>query len=251
MAHALNYKEMLQKWEETLNKIKSVQGDTYWEVQSVATVEEVQAKEQELGVTFPNHLKEIFLSFSKCVEVDWSFPDDVMPPKEFEKLFSGEVGWNLDECEVKVGENGTAEHIIFHYTPDGDYFAVSARGDESILYWYEDESEEIVLAKSFHDYLEQITNFFLACTELYQFEMFLGRNGIDSSNDAAMKWKEYFDAFKVVQYAGDSDNIEGIISYVLHTGELKTQEIQLLYTFDKSIYITNQSESFVYFQRKS
>ncbi|OAK33837.1 SMI1/KNR4 family protein [Bacillus wiedmannii] len=233
----MQYNEILEQWRGIINKVKSIQGETYLEFEPIATEEEVKTKEFELGVIFPESLKDVFLNFSKRVEVGWVIPDNIVFTKGFENIYLGEMAWNLDDCEVKVNNYGTPKQLIVYYNSVGDYIAINIEGNESVTYWYEDESKEILLAQNFKAFIEENTKLALIGADYTQIEELIGKEGIQSSSDLGIRWQNYFEEIQVIQNFPDSEKLEEIVSYVLHNCELRHQELQLLRVWDKKVLL--------------
>ncbi|MCU5462073.1 SMI1/KNR4 family protein [Bacillus cereus] len=231
----MEYNEILNNWEQILNKVKNIKGETYCEIGPTATEEEIKEKELELGIVFPKSIKDVFLNFSKQVNVGWVLPNNITFIKGFEYIYSGEIAWNLDECEVKIDDHGAPERVIIYYNSIGDYIATDLGRNEFITYWYEDESKEILLARGFKEFIVKNTKIAFIAADYTQIEELIGQGGIQSENELGIRWQKYFDDLQVVQYSRDSNKLEEVISYIVHIAELRKQDLQLLCAWDRKM----------------
>ncbi|MGG0274172.1 SMI1/KNR4 family protein [Bacillus rhizoplanae] len=232
------YEQILKAWKNTLERVQETEGATFFLVQSAAAIEEVIAVEKKLGITLPSSFRDTLLTFSKRVEVGWSFSDGVMLPKKFNDIFSGEIAWNLHELTLTLDEGGTPDKLIFHYAPNGDYWAldISLNTDDcSVVYWDHEEDTVTQLADTFMMFLHSITDLYLVGSDIWQMRYFLNKRGLDSSSTKAKQWKKWFVEFKTVQDTDFYNDLDKLIIYILHFRKLGRQELKALSAFDKEV----------------
>ena len=88
---------VVTRWQEMLKAVSRIGGRADpLRVEPPATLEDVLALEQRLGVSLPAALRDVLLTFSRNVDFCWFLPDDYQLSEEFSGIFSGGCNWSLE-----------------------------------------------------------------------------------------------------------------------------------------------------------
>ncbi|WFD11924.1 SMI1/KNR4 family protein [Tepidibacter hydrothermalis] len=244
-----NYKALVYKWEQILDKVKVFGGEAReLVIEPPATKEEIENKEKVLGLSLPISFKEILLNFSRHVEFNWYLPEDANLPNEFREIFSGEICWSLEwiedlnplakefksydgeECELK-------NKLQFYQVGNGDILAFDMEQDkeQSIVYWSHEEDEIFFIADSFITYLKKVTELYGIGTEIWQMEPFLDEKGLNSNSSESNRWKNWFNTFSNISFDKGRNDLESLIKYIEFHGKIKEKEIKVLKGYDKNL----------------
>ncbi|MGG1678641.1 SMI1/KNR4 family protein [Neobacillus sp. NRS-1170] len=204
-------KILISKWEQILQKLENNNGNFHQiEIGKKATIQEIEAKEKELGYQLPPSYKYILHTLGKSLSFYYSFSEDTMIPSEFKEIFSGEINWNIDflqnlnmlanELMEDGGDYGRSLRgkLEFSHAGNGDIYAfdMSVESDEKpVIYWDHEEDTVTYVADSFFDYLFRITELGCIGSEKWQLEYFLSDTGLNTKSPAAVKWKNWFESF--------------------------------------------------------
>jgi len=243
-------KLLISKWEEILQKLENNNGKVHpIEIGKKATIQEIEAKEKELGYQLPPSYKYILHNVGKSLSFYYSFSEDTMIPTEFNEIFSGEINWNTDFLqnlniladELSEDEEGYGTtlrgKLEFSHAENGDIYAfdMSVESDEKpVIYWDHEEDTVTYVADSFIDYLFRITE--LGCTgsEKWQLEYFLSETGLDTTSPAAVKWKHWFESFSETTLDDVKNNMEQLIAFVVFRKKLDEETIDFLQKFNRN-----------------
>lgn len=243
-------KLLISKWEEILQKLENNNGKVHpIEIGKKATIQEIEAKEKELGYQLPPSYKYILHNVGKSLSFYYSFSEDTMIPTEFNEIFSGEINWNIDflqnlniladELSEDEEDYGTTLRgkLEFSHGGNGDIYAfdMSVESDEKpVIYWDHEEDTVNYVADSFIDYLFRITE--LGCTgsEKWQLEYFLSETGLDTTSPAAVKWKHWFESFSETTLDDVKNNMEQLIAFVVFRKKLDEETIDFLKKFNRN-----------------
>ncbi|WP_028390721.1 SMI1/KNR4 family protein [Bacillus cihuensis] len=233
------YQNLLGEWKNTLSLIESVGGETYCKVEMKATNEEIVLKEKQLGIKLPFRFTNALLDFSKDVQISWKFPYELDAPKFIEEVYSGEIGWQFAKVSIVSTRGGQSDKLVFHYTANGDFLAfdlASSSDDPRIIYWDDDEETEILLASNFDLFLQEMTNLHFVGGEHWQLRYFLGRNGLDSTSEIALKWKQWLEnEINVNDKEIDITNLNDIFELIFSLNRLRKNEITILSSIPKDL----------------
>ncbi|OCA84011.1 hypothetical protein A8F94_14840 [Bacillus sp. FJAT-27225] len=243
-------KLLLSRWEKIVQKIENNNGKVYpIEIGEKATIQEIEAKEEELGYQLPPSFKYIVHNLGKSLSFYYSFSEDTMIPGEFKEIFSGEINWdinylqNLNMLADELMEDGEdygrtlRGKLEFSHAGNGDVYAfdMCADSDEKpVIYWDHEEDTVTYIADSFIDYLYRITELGCIGSEKWQFEYFLSDTGLDIESPAAVKWKQWFESFSEITLEDVKNNMEQLVAFVVYRKKVDEETIGLLKKFNEN-----------------
>lgn len=241
---------LISKWAQILHKIECNNGEVHpIEIGKKATLQEIVAKEKELGYQLPPSYKYILYNLGKSLSFYYSFSEDTMIPSEYKEIYSGEINWNTDflhnlnELADELMEDGEdygstlRGKLEFSHAGNGDVYAfdMSVESDEKpVIYWDHEEDEITYIANSFIDYLFKITELGCIGSEKWQFEYFLSDTGLDTTGPAAGMWKNWFESFSEVTLDDVKNNMEQLITFVVFRKKLDEETIEFFQKFNKN-----------------
>jgi hypothetical protein len=244
------YKKLIDKWNDILNKITLVGGKTRkLIIEAPATEEEIIEKEKRLGFSLPQTFREVLLNFSKHIELSWYFPNETNLPNEFREIFSGEIGWSLEWVEDlnelakeleyvhEYEESELRNKLQFYQVSNGDILAFDMinKNRESIVYWSHEGEGVFTLADSFISYIEKITDLNCVGSEIWQLESFLDDKGLNTDSLEATYWKEWFIRFTTLSFEEASKTLDTLLEFIEYHGQLGDKEKNALNNFDKTL----------------
>lgn len=240
---------LLTSWEDILQKLQNNHGSVHpIKIGKKATIQEIEAKEKELGYSLPPSYKYILQNIGKSLSFYYSFSEDTMIPREFNEIFSGEIDWDIDYLQslesladdlMEDGEDyGKALRgkLEFSHSGNGDVYAfdMSVESEEKpVIYWDHEEDTVTYIADSFIDYLLKITELGCIGSEKWQFEYFLSNAGLVTSSPAAIKWKHWFTSFSETTLNDVKNNMEQLIAFVVYRNSVDNETIGLLQRFNR------------------
>lgn len=235
---------LLSSWEQILHKLSKNNGNVHpIEIGKRATIQEIEAKERELGYQLPPSYKYILQNLGKSLSFYYSFSEDTMIPSEFNEIFSGEINWNidylqnLDELADELFEDGEEYgktlrgKLEFSHAGNGDVYAfdMSVESEEkSVIYWDHEEDTVTYIADSFINYLLRITELGCIGSEKWQLEYFLRDAGLATTSPLAVKWKQWFESFSETTLNDVKNNIEQLIAFVVYREKIDKKTIEIL-----------------------
>ncbi|MGJ7913769.1 SMI1/KNR4 family protein [Neobacillus sp. LXY-1] len=241
---------LLSKWEQIIQKLENNNGIVHpIEIGKKATIQEIEAKEKELGYQLPPSYKYILINLGTSLSFYYSFSEDTIIPSEFNEIFSGEVNWNIDFLQnlnmladelIEDGEDYGATlrgKLEFSHVGNGDIYAfdMSIESDEKpVVYWDHEEDTVTYIADSFIDYLFRITELGCIGSEKWQFEYFLSDTGLDTTSTAAAKWKNWFESFSETTLDDVKNNMEQLIAFAIYREKLDVESIDFLRKFNRN-----------------
>ncbi|MFC4802123.1 SMI1/KNR4 family protein [Neobacillus sp. GCM10023253] len=241
---------LLSKWGQILQKIENNNGIVHQiEIEKKATIQEIEAKEKEIGYQFPPSYKYILSNLGKSLAFYYSFSDDTIIPSEFNEIFSGEINWDIDSLQnlnmladelMEDGEDYGATlrgKLEFSHAGNGDIYAfdMSVEGAEKpVVYWEHEEDTVTYIADSFIDYLFRITELGCIGSEKWQFEYFLSDTGLDTTSTAAAKWKRWFESFSETTIDDVKNNMEQLMAFVVYREKLDEESIDYFRKFNRN-----------------
>ncbi|MED3549371.1 SMI1/KNR4 family protein [Cytobacillus praedii] len=239
---------LISKWKEILHKLEKNNGKVcQMEIGETATLQEIEAKEKEVGCQLPPSYKYIVHNIGKSLSFYYSFSEDTMIPGEFREIFSGEIHWNIDFLQnltiaADLLEDGEyyrrtlREKLEFSHAGNGDVYAFDMsvdREEKPVIYWDHEEDTITYIADSFIDYLLKMTELGCIGSEKWQFEYFLSDSGLDTAGSAAVRWKQWFETFSETTLEDVKNNMEQLIAFVVYREKLDEETITLLQKFNK------------------
>lgn len=237
------FTKWVEAWNEVLNKVREQGGDIQeLELEPPALPEKLHDKEQELGVLIPASLRELLAEHTRKLYFRWSLPDEAILPEEFKEIFSGELGWSLEELEYwqedsaeASGCEGLAGMMVFGQAGNGDMLALDmnqeAAGEPPVVYWEHETDEVRLLAPSFQEYVKRMTELSCIGSELWQYEAFLGPDGLDTGSAQARRWKDWFATFQSLQFEEASRTLDSLFTYIKYHGAVRARETEGLRRF--------------------
>lgn len=239
---------LTEQWFSILDIIKSNGGNIIGlTIGHPATIKEISAIEDKLGVNLPNEFKKLLIEFSTHLYFRWSLPDEAILPHEFREIFSGELGWNLEWLEY-WSEDSREDYAVnlkgkltFFQVGNGDYLALDLSKDieHPVVYWDHETDNITPIAASFMEYLIKMTDLSCIGTEIWQYESFLGSNGIETNSDKAERWKTWFRSFQSLRFEDARQSLESLFQYILYHGVVKAREVSALQQFNHREILTN------------
>lgn len=240
---------LLSSWEQILHKLSKNNGNVHpIEIGKRATIQEIEAKEREMGYQLPPSYKYILQNLGKSLSFYYSFSEDTMIPSEFNEIFSGEINWNidylqnLDELADELFEDGEdygktlRGKLEFSHAGNGDVYAfdMSVESEEKpVIYWDHEEDTVTYIADSFIDYLLRITELGCIGSEKWQLEYFLSDAGLATTSPSAVEWKQWFESFSETTLNDVKNNIEQLIAFVVYREKIDKKTIEILNEFNK------------------
>lgn len=237
------FTKWVEAWNGVLNKVREQGGDIQeLELEPPASPEELQDKEQELGVRIPASLRELLVKHTRKLYFRWVLPDEAILPEEFKEIFSGELGWSLEELEYWQEDNaeasgceGLAGMLVFGQAGNGDMLALDMKqeevGEPPVVYWEHETDEVRLIAPSFQEYVHKMTELSCIGSELWQYEAFLGPDGLDTNSEQARQWKDWFATFQSLQFEEASRTLGSLFTYLKYHGAVKARETEALRRF--------------------
>ncbi len=225
------FTKWIEVWNRVLNRVREQGGDIQeLELEPPASPEELHDKEQELGVRIPASLRELLAEHTRKLYFRWSLPDEAILPEEFKEIFSGELGWSLEELEYwkedsaeASGCEGLAGMIVFGQAGNGDMLALDmnqeAAGEPPVVYWEHETDEVRLVASSFQEYVQKMTELSCIGSELWQYEAFLGPDGLDTGSEQAQRWKSWFALFQSLRFEEASRTLDSLFTKVSRGSE--------------------------------
>ncbi|MEH7084976.1 SMI1/KNR4 family protein [Neobacillus drentensis] len=245
-----DFKILISRWEQILQKLENNNGKVHpIEIGKKATIQEIEAKEKELGYHLPSSYKYILHNLGKSLSFYYSFSEDTMIPSEFTEIFSGEINWNIDFLQnlnmlanelMEDGEDygrSLRGKLEFSQVGNGDIYAfdMSVESDEKpVIYWDHEEDTVTYVADSFIDYLFRITELGCIGSEKWQLEYFLSDTGLNTTSPASVKWKHWFESFSETTLDDVKNNMEQLIAYVVYRKKLDEETIDFLQKFNRN-----------------
>lgn len=245
-----DFKILISRWEQILLKLENNNGNVHpIEIGKKATIQEIEAKEKELGCHLPSSYKYILHNLGKSLSFYYSFSEDTMIPSEFTEIFSGEINWNIDFLQnlnmlanelMEDGEDygrSLRGKLEFSQVGNGDIYAfdMSVESDEKpVIYWDHEEDTVTYVADSFIDYLFRITELGCIGSEKWQLEYFLSDTGLNTTSPASVKWKHWFESFSETTLDDVKNNMEQLIAYVVYRKKLDEETIDFLQKFNRN-----------------
>lgn len=107
----------IERWQQLAKNLKR-QGAFVQpsDIQPVATEQELQQVEAQLGIQIPSEFRQVLQKCSQQVDVYWTLPDEVIIPSELTDIPSGDFGWSLANLYVP----GEQLYLQFHSARNGD-----------------------------------------------------------------------------------------------------------------------------------
>lgn len=241
---------LLSKWEQILQKVKDNNGKVYpIEIGKKATMQEIEAKEKELGYQLPPSYKYFVTNLGKSLFFHYSFSDDTMIPNEFREIFSGQINWDfnfLQDLSIAADEliedgqdygRSLRGKLEFTQSDNGDIYAfdMSVEGEEKpVVYWEHEEDTVTYVADSFIDYLSKITDLGCIGSEKWQFDYFLSDSGLNTTSPKAVKWKHWLESFSETTLEAVKHNMEELLAFVLYRDKLDEETITIFKKFKQN-----------------
>ncbi|WP_419393288.1 SMI1/KNR4 family protein [Cytobacillus praedii] len=241
---------LISKWKEILQKVEKNNGKVYqMEIGETATLQEIEAKEKELGCQLPPSYKYIVQNIGKSLSFYYSFSEDTMIPSEFREIFSGEIHWNINFLQnlTRLADEGMEDgedygstlrgKLEFSHAGNGDIYAFDMsvdRVEKPVIYWDHEEDTITYVADSFINYLLRITELGCIGSEKWQFEYFLSESGVDTASQAAVRWKQWFETFSETTLEDVKNNMKQLTAFVVYRGKLDEETITLLQKFNRN-----------------
>ncbi|WP_226665576.1 SMI1/KNR4 family protein [Metabacillus litoralis] len=240
---------LLLKWDQILQRLKNNNGVVHHiEIGKKASIQEIEAKEKELGYQLPESFKYILKNLGTSLSFYYSFSEDTIIPSEFNQISSGEINWNIDFLQnldlladelMEDGEDYAVTlrgKLEFSHTGNGDIYAfdMSVESDEKpVIYWDHEEDTVTYIAESFIDYLFKITELGCIGSEKWQLEYFLIESGLDTTSPVAAKWKDWFESFSETTLNDVRNSMKQLIDFTVYRERLDEKSIEFLGKFNR------------------
>jgi hypothetical protein len=216
------YEKLIKTWQDTTAKAAAIKSlVSPLQIGKKATKEEILNKEKEMGFELPPSYKEVLMSIGKNIAFYYSLSDITMPD-EFKEIFSGglEIDINLVESGTVTAEEELKNKVIFSHSGNGDLylFDMDAPGEEKpVLYWEHEGGGTTLLANSFIEFLEAIAALYCVGDEIWQFQYFIDKNGLNPNTDKAKKWQSLFGDITTTTLNDVKDDLAKLINFtILH-----------------------------------
>ncbi|KZE75905.1 hypothetical protein AV654_25970 [Paenibacillus elgii] len=211
-------KGWIGRWD-TLLKRLAAQGATVceWVVEPEADEERVREAEARLGIALPPTVRRIIAEGAGKVTITWYFAEETLSPFES----SGELAWSLDAFEWPYfGDDELEEekrYLAFHVAGNGDYVLLDLKGypdDPPVVSWGHETGEFLLLAPSFTEFVERVTELALVGAEDSAYEPFCGPDGLDVDGSNAKEWKAWLDRYLTLTLEAAAKELPLLIDYI-------------------------------------
>ncbi|GGE71586.1 SMI1/KNR4 family protein [Priestia taiwanensis] len=224
-------RELIRKWQNTIQKVAGLGGDTQFFVDDVASIVEVEEIEKSLQITLPKEFREALLTLSKEVNLYWKLPYDKTLPEPLEDIVDGELKWDIHEL-VELNEGYPLKGmIVFSLLSLGDRLAIDVtHRPGAVVYWMDGDEEAVYLADTFAIYLETITALHFVNVDDLGHENFMGEARLSLHTPYSKAWMEWFE-YPLPQKA--ESEIEQLLAMVLRYGGKGKGDSSILHNIPK------------------
>lgn len=115
---------LTERWKQTLDAVERFGGETEpLIIEPPASLEEVIKLEDHIGVSLPEGIRDMLLTFSRKVSFYWSLPEGIGRFDEFPNIFCGDFQWSIEFLETFNNYKGKWINEVFS-DPTNTYDAV-------------------------------------------------------------------------------------------------------------------------------
>ncbi|GLI08545.1 hypothetical protein YDYSG_45770 [Paenibacillus tyrfis] len=211
-------KAWIARWDTLLKRLEA-QGATVreWVVESEADEQRVRETEARLGIALPPTVRRIITEGAGKVTIYWDFDKETLAPFES----SGELAWSVDTFEWPYfGDDELEEekrYLAFHVAGNGDYVLLDLEGcpdDPPVISWGHETGEFLLLAPSFTEFVERVTELAFIGAEDSAYEPFCGPDGLDVDGPNAKVWKAWLDRYLTLTLEDAAKELPLLIDYI-------------------------------------
>lgn len=232
-------KTWFQEWKLLILDMER-QGATVWPLilEPPASREEIERKEEGLGISFPRMIRTILQEGSGQVQLNWSLPSRAIEPFSL----AGDLGWSLaafewpyfgldEECEDDT------KYLCFHVGGNGDMLLIdlSTGADDPPVYsWGHETGEFLLLGKSFTSFVDRVTELGCIGAESWNYEALIGEDGLDVESPVAQEWKDWLHSFRTLTFEEAAQDFSKLTLFAqMHGAEdVSIQEAFARYDWD-------------------
>lgn len=216
---------------------------------SPASEPEILAVEKQLGTALPESFRKILAQHAGHASFSWYFPDEINLPDSFMEIASGEIFWDiaqlesLDNLAEDAEDDSLRGAVQFMSAGNGDIlaFGLSDHEERPVVYWSHEGEGTFLLGKTFEEYIHNLTALYCVGSEFWQYEMFLGDEGIDPDCEAAAEWKAFMATFENAA-KGNWETHCAVLEYAEIRGVVTEEALSALRKFSKEAVIAAVEE---------
>lgn len=211
-------KAWIGRWDTLLQRL-AAQGATVreWVVEPEADGGRVRETEARLGIGLPPTVRRILAEGAGKVTIYWYFDKETLAPF----ASSGELAWSLDAFEWPYFGGDELEeekrYLAFHVAGNGDYVLLDLEGhpdDPPVVSWGHETGEFLLLAPSFTEFVERVTELAFVGAEDSAYEPFCGPDGLDVDGSNAKAWKAWLDQYLTLTLEEAAKELPLLIDYI-------------------------------------
>ncbi|MFS0554487.1 SMI1/KNR4 family protein [Brevibacillus sp. 179-C9.3 HS] len=214
-----------QAWNSLMQDMER-QGARVWPliIDPPALLDEIEAREKSLGISFPPTIRKILQEGSRQVQINWSLPSRALDPFSL----SGDLGWSLDAFEwpyfgVDEECEDDKRYLSFHVGGNGDMLLIDLSTDAEdppVYSWGHETGEFLLLGKSFTEFIERVTELGCIGAESWNYEALACEDGLDVEGQVAQEWKEWLQAFRTLTLDEAVQDFEKLVVFAkMHGAE--------------------------------
>lgn len=239
--------QRMEKWFEAWKLLMhdmERQGAQVWPltIEPPAGLEEIERREESLGIRFPATIRTILLTGSSQVQINWSLPSRALDPFSL----SGDLGWSLDAFEWPYfggdeEDEDEKRYLCFHVGGNGDMLLIdlSTGADDPPVYsWGHETDEFLLLGKSFTEFVERVTELGCIGAECWNYEALAGAEGLDVEGQVAQEWKEWLQIYRTLTFEEAAQDFEKLVLFAkMHgAGDSRIQEAFVQYDWEPILH---------------
>ncbi|MFJ7370647.1 SMI1/KNR4 family protein [Lysinibacillus sp. NPDC098008] len=219
----------MERWHSLIEQLKQQGASVHpIDIQPVATEQELQQAEEQLGIPIPTEFRQILQKYAQQVNLYWPLPDTAILPTQLTEKPSGDFGWSLADLYFPdfggEEEPDEQQYLQFYTAHNGDAVLIKLR-DESIWYWSHEEDEFDFLAPSFHAYVDHVTTLGCIGVDCGQHRQFCDAAGLNPHSAISQIWLQWFEQYRTSSLQQAKASLESLLFYVSMHG-VKDPEVQ-------------------------
>lgn len=219
----------IERWQQLAKNLKR-QGAFVQpiDIQPVATEQELQQVEAQLGIQIPSEFRQVLQKCSQQVDVYWTLPDEVIIPSELTDIPSGDFGWSLANLYVPDEQL----YLQFHSARNGDAVLIKLE-DATIWCWSHEEDQYDYLATNFQSYVDAITTLGCIGIDCGQHRQFCDTTGLNLQLTSSQIWLDWLEQYSISDLQQAKLSLHSLLLYASMHGIKETEVQQAFLQFDK------------------